>query len=418
MLSRPKWTQNNNPRADVLYWMILACSHPEPATPKPESATVPIASVDIPNPVGPGTPKSTSVPIKQTSGIQFAITTLSQLLHDHARDPNNPWAVGHALLATGPTLMLNNQSDAVQWLFSEYGERFEVDSQWLVRFPTSRGSIRVEPHADLLLKAMTDVGVDPELEVTVQGVRHKVGDLYRGSLADQWFDQSTNSFSFGSPNDIPWSLFGIASWSEPNATWTGTKGTSTSLNALTDFTVEILGRETDFLATAKSEKTGFQKRGQGIFQYTCGGAHLLQGVAHATLRGFGSQTNRARIKHQLHLLLYRFPIELRQIDAGADQHPQYKLPLRIQRLKLTGHTLETLYRLSPTDLIGEQDRTALEQVAAEVVKSVVMLKETAAFTNMEQIRSQNEQMYLDIIGDAAHALRGLRIATGESPVYY
>ncbi len=402
----------------MLYWIILACSNPEPEVPKPDPARVPITSVSIPNPVGPGTPKITSVPLDQTSGIQFAISTLSELLHDHARDPNNPWAVGHALLATGPALKLNNQKDAIQWLFSEYAERFQVDSEWLVRFPTKRGSIRIEPHADLLLKAMTDVGVDPELQVTVEGTNHKVGDLYRGSLADQWFEPSTNSFSFGSPNDIPWSLFGIASWSKPNTTWTGTKGTSTSLNELTDFTMGILGQETDFLATARSAKTDFQKRGQGIFKYTCGGAHLLQGAAHATLRGFGTPTNRAKIKQQLHLLLYRFPIELQQIDAGAAQHPQYKLPLRIQRLKLTGHTLETLYRLSPTDLVGDTDRTVLEQVAAEVVKSVVLLKETAAFTNMEQIRAQNEQLYLDIIGDAAHALRGLRIAIGESPVYY
>ena len=179
-----------------------------------------------------------------------------------------------------------------------------------------------------------------------------------------------------------------------------------------------LKKETGFLVRAKEAKTGFQKRGQGIFKYTCGGAHLLQGAAHATLRGFGSKTNLTIIKEQLHLLLYRFPIELQQIDAGAEQHPQYKLPLRIQRLKLTGHTLETLYRLSPVDLIGEADRAALEQVAAEVVKSVVLLQETGAFANMEKIRKQNEQMYLDILGDAAHALRGLRIAADQSPVYY
>mgnify|MGYP004133372323 CR=1 FL=1 len=360
----------------------------------------------------------TSVPLTQTSGIEFAINTLSQLLHDHARDPLNPWAIGHALLATGEGLVLTNQTDAIQWLFSEYAERFQVESVWFVRFPNNRGSVRIEPHADLLLKALTDVGVDPDLEVTVEGEKHIVGDLYRGSLADQWFDAKTNTYSFGSPNDIPWSLFGIASWSAPNASWKGSNGKVTSLDALTDFVVDVLMQETNFLVEAQKSETGFQKRGQGIFKYTCGGAHLIQGAAHATLRGFGAKENPAKIKDQLRLLLYRFPIELQQIDAGAVQYPQYALQLRIQRLKLTGHTLETLYRLSPTGLIGEPDRAALEQVTAEVIKSIVLLKKMSAFENLDRVRIQNEQLYLDIIGDAAHALRGLRIATGQSPVYY
>ena len=173
-----------------------------------------------------------------------------------------------------------------------------------------------------------------------------------------------------------------------------------------------------FVNISKATNKPFQKRGQGIFKYTCGGAHLLQGVAHATLKGFGAAKNRVKLKEQLHLLLYRFPIELQQIDQGEAQHPDFKLPLRIQRLKLTGHTLETLYRVSASDLVGEQDRQALEQVAAEVIKSIVMLQEIGAFTQIDKIKNANEQLYLDIVGDSAHALRALKIATGQSPVYY
>ena len=209
-----------------------------------------------------------------------------------------------------------------------------------------------------------------------------------------------------------------ASWSAEKTEWTSQAGKQSSLDALTDHTMTILGKETAFIARAKEVNGGFQKRGQGIFQYTCGGAHLLQGVAHATLRGFGSSSNPSRLKEQLHLLLYRFPIELQQIDDGEKQHPDFKLQLRIQRLKLTGHTLETLYRISATDMIGEPDRKALEQVAAEVVKSVVLLQEIGAFSQINSIRAAQEQLYLDLVGDAAHTLRGLRIATGVGAVYY
>ena len=69
-------------------------------------------------------------------------------------------------------------------------------------------------------------------------------------------------------------------------------------------------------------------------------------------------------------------------------------------------------------MIGEADRMALEQVAAEVVKSVVMLQEIGAFKQLNNIRAAQEQLYLDLVGDSAHTLRGLRIAMGEGAVYY
>ena len=90
----------------------------------------------------------------------------------------------------------------------------------------------------------------------------------------------------------------------------------------------------------------------------------------------------------------------------------------MQRLKLTGHTLETLHRVAAYRWLGPADKAAVEQVAAEVVKSVVLLHEIKAFDALEQIKLKDEQLYLDIVGDAAHALRGLKIATGDSAVYY
>jgi len=410
--------QKPKPRADVLLWILLACSNgasvPEQTELKKEVAQ----TAPLPSPTGPGIASLSSVQLPQSSGTQFAIDTLSKVVDLHARDPKNPWAIGHGLVALGSPLELSNGSDAVQWLFSQYAERTQVGNQWVLRFPKKDGNTRIEPHADLLLKALTDAGVPPSTPIEVKGHAHTVGDLYKGSLSETWFRTADGTHSFDTSNDIPWSLFGLASWSGPGQEWTSQNGHTSSADDWANHTMDLLIKETRFLDEAKKAKRDFQKQGQGIFQYTCGGAHLLQGVAHATLKGFGSTSNRALLKEQLHLLLYRFPIELGQIDAGEKQHPDFKLPLRVQRLKLTGHTLETLYRLSATDLVGEQDRKALEQVAAEVVKSVVLLQETGALVQLESIRAKNEQLYLDIVGDSAHALRGLRIATGQSSVYY
>jgi hypothetical protein len=402
----------------MFLWMLWGCLGTEPVQKPASSVQSATTQAVIPLPVGPGTAHFTSAQMERSTGVAFAIDTLSQVVRDHGRDPANPWAIGHGLVAMGHPLKLTNDSDAVQWLFAHYAERFAIGEEWFIRFPSSKGAVRIEPHTDLILKALVDVGVNPKTAVQVQGQPHTVGDLYRGSLADTWFKADTGLSSYGSNNDIPWSLLGLSSWSSKGMNWTDLDGRRSMLDEVADHTMNVLHTETRFLAEAKANGRTFQKKGQGIFQYTCGGAHLLQGAAHATIRGFGKPENKVHLKEQLHLLMYRFPIELSQIDTGAKQHPKFKLQLRVQRLKLTGHTLETLYRLSATELVGEADRRALEQVTAEVVKSVVLLKELNAFSDAEKIRSQDEQLYLDIVGDSAHALRGLRIAVNESPVFY
>lgn len=404
----------------MFLWLLFACgseSAPLPPTQEPTIAGNNQQAV-IPSPIGTASPKTTSIPLTKTSGIRFAINTLSAVVDVHAVDPLNPWAIGHGLLANGKELRLENGEDGVDWLFATYAERFKVNDEWVVRFPNKKGKIRIEPHADLLLKALTDSGVDPKRRVQVQGHDHQVGDLFRGSLSEAWFAPKTNSFSYSSSNDMPWSLQGLASWADKDLVWTSTNGQTSTMHSLADFGMATLVENTRFLAAAKKQNTDFQKRGQGIFKFTCGGAHLIQGVAHATARGFGNRSNREQIQEQLHLLMYRFPRELSQIDAAAKLHPTHKLKLRVQRLKLTGHTLETLHRVAAYRWIGPADKEATEQVAAEVVKSVVLLDELKAFDSLEQTKKNDEQLFLDIVGDAAHALRGLKIATGDSGVYY
>ena len=53
-----------------------------------------------------------------------------------------------------------------------------------------------------------------------------------------------------------------------------------------------------------------------------------------------------------------------------------------------------------------------------VVETVKRLRESGLFGQANQLKTKDYQRYLDLVGDSAHALRGLRIATGESPVFY
>ena len=118
------------------------------------------------------------------------LATLRDAVTKHAGDPDNPWAIGHGLLAMGPDFVLSNSQPAVDWIFSQYAEELPLGDAAgdyrAVVFPRSRGEQRIEPHAGLMLKALTEIGVAPDKAVTVQGQPHTVADLYRGVLMSSY----------------------------------------------------------------------------------------------------------------------------------------------------------------------------------------------------------------------------------------
>ena len=53
-----------------------------------------------------------------------------------------------------------------------------------------------------------------------------------------------------------------------------------------------------------------------------------------------------------------------------------------------------------------------------LVDTAKRLKKTGALDNLETVREGNEQLYLDIVGDAAHAVRGVELALGRASIDY
>ena len=403
----------------MLWLLAFACT----GTPAPESVAEETC-VSIPSPSHRPVAHHIEQPLVFDAATVAAAKTLNDALLDHALQPDLPWAIGHALVALGPDLKLSNGSDAVDWMFSTYGERIQLaDHDHGLVFPENRGSTRVEPHPSLILKAITDAGVDSSRAIRVDGHNHTIADLYRGTLATHWHNTATGSTSFPSLNDMPWSLMALVSWSEPKTRWRSMSPGSTNCmeSSLSAFAQQVgagLETSTDFLAKAQSSGASFQKRRQGIFKYTCGGAHLIQGVLHADLRGFGEPSTSSRVGRQLELLRYRFPIELNQIDAAIESNPKYRIPLAVQRLKLTGHTLETVARVAAAGTTIDIPQTELRLLVKEVTTSVDLLRGLKVYQNLHIAQSENEQFFLDVVGDSAHALRGLSIASGQRPVYY
>ncbi len=373
-------------------------------------------------PVAPTGAGRTPAPLPADDRYRRTVDKLVGVLQAHAGDPENPWAIGHGMLALGPDFALQNGKNATDHLFETYAEGFEVDGHRFLRFPRARGQQRVEPHASLMLKVLAETGASPDRPVVVDGQPHTLADLYRGALISASIDPVKNRSSFSSPNDMPWALQALATWAPPppdgaeTLRWVAADGTVMSLQDFALFNTSVLVQESQFLFEAMQAGATFQKRGQGVFGFTCGGAHLLQGVAYAAGRGHRTELSDKALQAQVALMFWRLPQELKIYDEIMKKldNPQHMVMLLIQRLKFTGHFLETMHKMAILGIYQPtpQQAALLKGAADQVVLTVQALDEQGVYGELPALRKASEQMYLDMIGDSAHAVRGLRLAMG------
>jgi hypothetical protein len=412
----------------------------------------------------------TPYPIEADPSAVNAAKILKDVVFTHARDPQNPWAVAHAMLAIGAQVELTNGRDAVEYVFEEYGETFEVCGETLLRFPRHRGNIRVEPHTDLLLKQFVELGVPPDKKVKVQGKEYTVGHLYRGSLHRAWVEPSSgpseapnavlDRVPYGAPddhgpgatpaapirvepgsstvhwNDTPWALQALTGWAPIGLGWTAEGGRKMTLERFTRAAVARLDLESQALQVQKSQGQDYDRqsaaRAGGLVSMTCGGAHMLQGTSYALARGFGEPQDLALYERQVDLLFWRYPSEMSTIDKAIEQQPRYRTLLMMQRLKFLGHFLETTHKWAAMGILrpnAEQD-TRMREAAAQLVATVAVLQQTGVFANLAKLKDpatpqiyadvgySNEQLYLDYVGDSAHGYRGLDLALGHGAISY
>lgn len=369
-------------------------------------------------PVAPPHSNAVPKPIPGLPAYDEALAAMGAVIDTYDGDPDNPWAIAHGILARGKDFRLSDGREAVSHLFAAYAEPRTAGDYTLLGFPTALGDVRVEPHTDLLIKNMAEAGVDPGATFTTRTGQVAVADLYRWTVLKTYLVAKDNHSSFTDPGDISWNLQALANWAPGELQWVATDGTPMDLDDLTSFDVAVLLQESAFMLQDMQHGQDFQRAGQPLFAYPCGGAHLVQGVAYAVARGYGTPKDRKVVEGQVPLLFYRLPIELGIYDAALREHPEYKLKLTVQRMKFLGHWLETISKMHAMGLFVPDDAqlTQIEGAAQNLVVTVDNLKKQGAFDNLPAIRKKDEQIYLDIIGDSGHAVRGLELALGRGKV--
>jgi hypothetical protein len=89
-------------------------------------------------------------------------------------------------------------------------------------------------------------------------------------------------------------------------------------------------------------------------------------------------------------------------------------------VKFLGHWLETTSKMQAMGLFVPTDpqMKSIEGAATNLVLTLDALRQQGTFDQLPQIRAQNEQLFLDIVGDSGHAIRGLELALGRGTIAY
>ncbi|MEY3213142.1 MAG: hypothetical protein RIT28_3623 [Pseudomonadota bacterium] len=404
----------------ALLVLAVGCAG-EAEAPKPPEATEPppaAASPALPEPEGPKQALKTPYPAPAGPDVEKTLEVLGAVVDQYAADPEDPWAITHALLARGEGLVLTNGRPAIEHLFERFAQVEVIHGERLPHFPRTMGELSVEPHTDLTLKNLSEIGLTPSRVVKVGEEELTLADAWQHSLMTTYLSADGTRTSFDSPNDMPWAVQALAAWAPKGLRWTATNGTAMSLDKLVELQVHVLASESQELVTAMASGGPFVKRGQGIFKYTCGGAHLLQGSAYAVARGFGGEAERQKLQAQGKLLFWRLTEETNLYGQAITQQPSMRLILMVQQLKFLGHWLESAHKLMALGLYTPDaaEQQKLNDAVNLTIETTRTLKALGAFDNLPEIKAKNPQLYKDIVGDSSHAVRGLNLALGRGAV--
>lgn len=371
-----------------------------------------------------GSTSASSVPaprVPTRAEVESIQKRLGAAVRPFAGDARSPWALAHGMVAFGADFAAADGRAASEVIVS-FAEQKEVAGKKLWLFPEKRGSEPVEPHRFLLVKTLLemDVPLDRSFATSTNEkvtLARLVADL-RAAATEPKTDADFHH--------VAWQLSALAEHAkrapkvatDPPAL-AGLISAALARLEADQKVVEGYGGPPDQafdegspLHRAKRDKTG-------IYGHSCGGLHLVQAVASAVAVA-GSDDDKRRLRKQLGVLLYRYELERPAYASLLIRHPDQGLLIRLQQQKFFGHLLETLTlaRLlgltQPDTEGGKRIDQTIRLATADVVDVSGGLLDGGVYERLEAIRKDREQTYLDLVGDACHALRGLRRAVEVS----
>ena len=329
-------------------------------------------------------------------------------------DAGDGWLMAHAVLGLGPHTPWG-ETQLWEVLLRRHALASRDSSRLL--FAVDGAGEPVEPHFGLIAKALASGGLSPEATFRARdGREHAVREVMHPR--DAWpkltspverANPPDATTTLASLDDTPWALEAAARWrTEPPHV----------LREVASAALDHLWQLHAPLRAQRALGAPPQRDGEGVYALTCGGAHVLQGIL--VVHGLFPLSDDAsqRLEGLWETTVWRFESELGLLDASIASAPARRAALLGQRLKLTGHFLETLHTAAAAG-VGLSDATRAQTRAAralaETVATLAVLEQREALlpaaTGQEKARATRT-----LSGDAMHALHGIELALG-APVF-
>ncbi len=354
--------------------------------------------------------------VAQAAPEPHALEVLKAQCRQWAADPKNPWALAHGVKTFGGSFKASDGRRATEVIVHDFLLRSDATDGGAAagaRFAFARyapDGTPIEPHTNLTTKAMV---VEAQLPLSTSfhaawgpvSLRELVESVKRG------FVHVPKSPEYW--RDVGWTLEILSATQQPGDTLLTAAGPVSVDQVFDDALTELELETADLKAGLDHHLPQVDKRKQGLYAHSCGGLHFVQGVLGWARQASVRKRWGPRVDAQIAIHFYRLESERRQYDAAYQQAqrvaPQYALPVLDQQVKFYGHFLETAARFR-TDLgwVPDAEQAQSVRVATALLDATVReLERLKAFEQLRTLKTDQRQLFFDLVGDACHAAHGL-----------
>jgi hypothetical protein len=339
-----------------------------------------------------------------------AVTVGMEIVRTHGQDPDNPWGLGHAMLALGWDHKAGDGRPAWRAVLEDNAAVHTLAGREVVVLGPGSDTRRVDPHPNGFLMILMVSGVPQDAPFEVEGRTFSVADLVEGARLGYRRPHSAEDW-----HQAGWTLRALSLALPPgHDRWKTAAGEDVSLPEEVDRTLAYLEHQHAFAGRLlDGAPEPLHKHRQYVYAHTCGGIHLLMAplghLVHPEVRALYGE----RARRQVDILALRLREERRMYAAVAPgRESAAEVMVAIQRLKMFGHSLEALSDLGMLRAVplDDADRALLAELRGWTVDAILDLEAVGAYAAMERLEEAQPQTFLDLLGDTAHAVRGLRIS--------
>lgn len=344
------------------------------------------------------------------SELNGAPAVLQALVTKYAVLDDDGWSLMHAIRAMGHTLTVKGES-AVDLLCTRFLQEKTVAGRQYVYMP-----IEVEGHTNTGLKTLLEAGVSPHHSFRLNGRRYTVGDLIRSAQGLLTFDPRTFD-----RDDLAWTLIALSREVPPTReTWTNAYGQRMRMTELIRFGFDALDDACRRLQQAK-DRGVMPTEKDAIHGFTCGGTHLIYGLASCVGNGYRREDFLKRLQTHLDLLVWRFEADAHLMERFYRQSPPssglertYDLFLLDAIMKFYGHSFEIVSYVKDKRLFTPTTDQihAMKRAGATLAQTVKELEGVDLFA----YRQTDVRFFHLLVGDACHAYHGIRMTPGVNQV--